>query len=141
MANMSRTALVLLLACSFANAAPAQQQITLACQSTVASPMVEGDKPDPVLVGIIVDFATRIVLGFGSPEWMDYPVTIKAANDVQVTFGGEQQFGVSVSSIYGGLDRVTGDVEAMRTLSDQKTGKTISQTLYKLQCRPAQRMF
>ena len=30
MANMSRTALVLLLACSFANAALAQQQITLA---------------------------------------------------------------------------------------------------------------
>jgi hypothetical protein len=62
-------------------------------------------------------------------------------NDVTVVFGGSHNYGPSVASISGSIDRVTGDVEATSTISEAKTSKTISQTAYALQCTPAQRMF
>ena len=73
---MRATVIVLLLAFSFADAAQAQQQLTLACKGTVSSPLVQDDKPDPVSMGILVDFATRRVLGFGMPGLLDYPIMI-----------------------------------------------------------------
>jgi hypothetical protein len=103
--------------------------------------MVPDEKPQPVSMGIIVNFGARTVQGFGYPGLLDYPVMITAANDVTIAFGGQQQAGVSVASITGTIDRVTGDVEATSSLIDQKTSKFISQTAYTLQCRPTQRMF
>jgi hypothetical protein len=74
---------------------------------------------------------------------MDYPVKITGWNDVTVAFGGseEELAKSSRDSIFGSIDRVTGDVEATQLATDIKTGKTIASTNYALKCRPAQRMF
>jgi len=58
-------------------------------------------------------------------------------------FGGsaEELAKSSRDSIFGSIDRVTGDVEATQLATDIKTGKTIASTNYALKCRPAQRMF
>jgi hypothetical protein len=92
-------------------------------------------------MGIILNFSARTVQGFGTPGLMDYPVRITAANDVTVAFGGSGEVGSSRASIMGSIDRVTGDLEATSMLVDPKTDKLISQTVFALQCRPAQRIF
>jgi hypothetical protein len=92
-------------------------------------------------MGIIVNFTTRTVQGFGVPGLIDYPVIITAANDVTVSFSGHQQLGPSVTSTDGSIDRVTGELEATVRLTDTKSSKTIDHTDYALQCRPTQRMF
>jgi hypothetical protein len=118
------------------------ETLTLACRGTVTSG-VEDAKPDPISMGIIVNFTNRTVQGFGQPGLMDYPVKITGWNDVTVAFGGseEELAKSSRDSIFGSIDRVTGDVEATQLATDIKTGKTIASTNYALKCRPAQRMF
>ena len=126
----------------FTATAEAQQPeaLTLACKGTITSWLDE--KPQPVSMGIIVNFTTRTVLGFNSPGELDYPVTITAADDVTVVFGGAQTIGGVVSSITGSIDRVTGDVEAISTVSNTKSkSDTGSHFTYALQCRPARRIF
>jgi len=46
---------------------------------------------------------------------------ITAANDVMVAFSGQQQLPSSVHSIFGSIDRVTGDVEATSSIADPKS--------------------
>ena len=84
--------------------------LTLACKGATAL----GDaNPNPVSMGLIVNFTTGTVQGFGNPGLLDYPVKITGINDVTVAFGGsERQPTSDVSSITGSIDRVTGDVEA-----------------------------
>jgi hypothetical protein len=91
-------------------------------------------------MGIVVNFSARTVQGFVVPEF-EFPVKITAANDVTIAFSGEQQLPSSVHNIFGSMDRVTGDVEATSSITDPKTSKVISQTAYRLQCKPTQRMF
>jgi hypothetical protein len=130
--------LLLLLHSTTAQAQPAT--LTLACKGTTIAGYADA-KPEPISMGVILNFTARTVQGFGYPGLIDIPVKITAANDVTVAFGGSQQVLTSVSSIMGSLDRVTGDMEATSTLSDPKTNKIIGQTAYALQCRPAQRIF
>ena len=112
--------------------------LTLACKGTTSAGY-EGAKPEPISMGIIVNFTNRTVQGFGSPGLIDYPVKITAWNDVTVAFyGRHEQMG---SSIRGSIDRVTGDVEATSMVYDTKTSKIIAQDTYTLKCRPTQRMF
>jgi hypothetical protein len=119
-------------------AAEAQQSaLTLACKGTMTSALDE--KPQPVSMGIIVNFTTRTVAGFGSPGALDYPVKITGVDDVTVMFGGSARFGDVENSI-GSIDRVTGDVEATTTIANVKSDNA-SHTGYTLKCRPAQRMF
>jgi hypothetical protein len=125
-----------------ATAAQAQpNSLTLACKGTTTFGSGEEAKPEPISMGIIVNFTTRTVQGFGTPGWDDYPVRITAANDVTVVFKGSSEILTSLASINGTIDRVTGDVEATSMLFNQKTSKVIAQTIYALQCRPAQRIF
>jgi hypothetical protein len=91
-------------------------------------------------MGIIINYTTRTVQGL-NPGLTDYPVAITTANDVTVAFGGEQNSGPWTNSIEGTINRVTGDLSAASMLFDHTTSKVLSQTLYTLQCRPAQRMF
>jgi hypothetical protein len=138
---MYRLGAVLLLTWSFVATAQAQQTtLTLACKGTTTAPMMSDDKPQPVSMGIIVNFSARTVQGFVSPG-LEFPVKITAANDVTIEFSGYQQLPSSLHSILGSIDRVTGDVEATSLITDPKTSKSISQTTYTLQCRPTQRMF
>ena len=114
--------------------------LTLACQGTTTAG-TEDAKPEPISMGIIVNFTKRTVQGFGHPGFIDYPVQITAWNDVTVAFGGSQAFGNQKLSISGSIDRVTGDVEATDLSTDTKTHNTVSSLHYALKCRPAQRMF
>jgi len=114
----------------------ADTTLTLACQGTTTAGTEE---PEPVSMGIIVNFTKRTVQGFNDPSIVDYPVRITAWNDVTVDFGSEVLN--STWSTSGSIDRVTGDVEATLIVTDPKTSKTISSTVYALKCRPAQRMF
>jgi hypothetical protein len=135
-------ALYQLLQCGLAITALAQQPaaLTLACKGTTTSSFSEDAKPEEISMGLIINFTAHTVQGFGfAAGLMDYPVTITAVNDVMITFGGEQKLPSSTLSTEGSIDRVTGDVMATTTLRDGKTGGTLSQTAYALQCRPAQR--
>src|SRR5262245_10367211 len=119
----------------------ADTTLTLACKGTTTSGL-EDAKPEPISMGIIVNFTNRTVQGFGIPGFMDYPVKITAWNDVTVVFSGSSDvLKVSTSSITGSIDRVTGDVEATSMVTDTKTHKIVTSTGYALKCRPAQRMF
>jgi hypothetical protein len=139
---------VLALALGFAATAQAQPAtLTLACKGTVITDdtgMGTGAEPKAhqVSMGIIVNFTTQTVQGFGWPGRMDYPVTITGVNDTTVAFSGQQKaLGFALASTTGTLDRVTGDLGARIDLFDEARTKMISQTTYALQCRPTERMF
>jgi len=137
---MYRLAALLLLTLSFAATAEEQQTaLTLACKGTTTAPLMPDEKPQPVSMGIIVNFTARTVQGFVSPGF-EFPVKITAANDVTIEFSGSQQPPSSVHRIFGSIDRVTGDVEATSSITDPKTNNFVSQTAYTLHCRPTQRM-
>jgi hypothetical protein len=118
----------------------ADTTLTLACQGTTAAGY-EDAKPEPISMGIIVNFTKRTVQGFGHPGLIDYPVQITAWNDVTVAFRGSYVFTDQQLSITGSIDRVTGDVEATDLSTDTKTHNTVSSLQYTLKCRPTQRMF
>jgi hypothetical protein len=67
------------------------QTLTLACKGTATSG-VEDAKPEPVSMGIIVNFTNRTVQGFGTPGMLDYPIKITAWNDVTVVFAGSLDY-------------------------------------------------
>jgi hypothetical protein len=131
-------AILLLIFVATAQAQPAT--LTLSCKGTTTAPMIPDEKPQPISMGIVVNFSTRTVQGFVVPEF-EFPVMITAANDVMVAFSGEQILPSSVHIIFGSIDRVSGDVEATSSITDPKTSKSISQTDYTLQCKPTQRTF
>jgi hypothetical protein len=113
----------------------ADSTLTLACKGTTTSGL-EDAKPEPVSMGIIVNFTNRTVHGFV------FPAKITDADEVTVSFEGSKPY--SASAIWynrGGIDRVTGDVEATFTQSDTKTGHIFASTNWLLKCRPALRMF
>ncbi len=135
-------ALTAMVAAASMTAQPADATLTLACQGTTTVTTMEDAKPEPISMGIIVNFTNRTVQGFGHPGFgglMDFPVKITAWNEVTVAFEGKNQ--VIEKSINGSIDRVTGDMEATSTSFNLKTNKTLSSTSYALKCRPAQRMF
>ena len=116
---------VMLVGLSTAHAA--DTTLTLACQGTVTQ---NDAKPEPLSMGVIVDFAARTVHGFG------YPVEITAMDDVIVTFARSTQ-----PTIDGTIDRVTGDLQATFVMLSMKNNKVLLTNHYLLKCRPSQRMF
>src|SRR6266498_2042430 len=125
----------------------ADTTLTLACQGTATSRTMEDAKPEPVSMGIILNFTKNTVQGFGyllgyPPQVGDFPVKITGVNEVTVAFdGSESRNQVNEEGIRGTIDRVTGDMDAISTSFSLKTKKTLSSTSYALKCRPAQRMF
>ena len=135
------TASSLLVSLGFPFPATAQPaRLVLACKGTAVQSSMPEAKPDVVSMGIIVDFTTKTVQGFGFPGFNDYPVVITSANDVLLVFDGKAHVMTSESSISGSIDRITGDVSATSLLTSD-AGKVISQTDYSLQCIPSQRLF
>jgi hypothetical protein len=141
--NMKAIAAALLVVAGLSMSAQAQPQtLTLACKGTTT---ITGMEPEPVSMGIIVNFTARTVQGFTS-SFFEYPVKITRINDVIVEFRGEQEFfaGSQLHSVSGSIDRVTGDVEVtsvFRAQANSKRKESIISTSYSLKCRPAQRMF
>jgi hypothetical protein len=100
-------------------------KLTLACRGTAIAESFPDAKPEPISMGIIVDFAAGTVDGFGLIS-----AQIIGVDKTKVRFRGrdENEF------VVGGIDRVTGDVGATTVL-----GKVA--TSYSLQCKPTQQMF
>jgi hypothetical protein len=141
--SCSRVIALTAMVAGLSTAQAADEKLTLACQGTVTGG-AQTDKPEPVSMGIIVNFTARTVQGFGHPGFaglMDFPVKITGWNEVTVAFGGSDSKSRIENSISGSIDRVTGDVEATSMATDVKTGHVVSSTAYVLKCRPAQRMF
>src|SRR5262249_26859265 len=72
--------------------------LTLACEGTTSGTTMEDAKPEDakperVSMGIIVNFTSRTVQGFGLPGVQDYPVKIIGWNDVTITFEGSRGYG------------------------------------------------
>jgi len=138
--SMKTTAAALLVVTSMTAQAAEPETLTLACKGTTTLDLgYEGAKPEPISMGIVINFSAGTVQGFGNPGALDYPVKITGANEVTIAFYGSHD--VMGSSIRGGIDRVTGDVDATSMVYDTKTSKIISQDTYALKCRPTQRMF
>jgi hypothetical protein len=115
--------------------------LTLACNGATSDEMSEDAKREPISMGIIVNFTTRTVQGFGAPGLLDYPVKVTGVDDVTVVFSGSRTIGGVSMSINGTIDRITGDVQASETSINTKTSNYVSATNYVLKCRPTQRMF
>ena len=129
---------VVLVGLSTAHAA--DTTLTLACQGTTTAGTE--DKPEPISMGIILNFTKNTVHGFGDPIFGEQLIKITSITETVVYFGASDKFSQTISqSVMGAVDRVTGDVWVAATSTDTKTGKTITSTSYALKCRPAQRMF
>ena len=56
------------------------ESLTLACKGTETDGY-QGAKPEPVSMGIVLNFTTYTVQGFGLPGVIDYPIRIVGIND------------------------------------------------------------
>jgi len=136
-----RAGAIVLLAWGFAATAQAQPAtLRFACQGTTTESLEPDAKKYPVSLGIVVNLTDRTVQGFYLPELLEIPVKITAANKV-VAFGGQRKSPSTLTSIHGSIDRVTGDLTATLAVSEPKTSKIYTTTIYALKCRPTQRMF
>jgi hypothetical protein len=121
----------------------ADETLTLACQGTVTTKVFLGkfvdNEPEPISMGLIVNFTKRTVQGTGrwGPWLFDDQLPITELTEGTVVFEGFSKFlGMKVS---GTMDRVTGDVGMVATTTGEtKEGQAHD---YALKCRPAQRMF
>jgi hypothetical protein len=119
-----------------AQAAAEPATMTLACKGTVTT----SAKPEPISMGVIVNFTNGTVQGFG------FPAKIIDVNEVTITFNdvepaAEGFMRSAEQGTYGTIDRVTGDVYVTNTMKETKTGKAVYSTDFTLKCRPAQRKF
>jgi hypothetical protein len=143
---MKATMLLALAALSIAQAAEPTGTLTLACQGVVSSSLAPDSKPEPISIGIVVDFAA------GTAEFgheFNFPVRIVDTNKTTISFFGQLLNGpVVFSRTDGTIDRVTGAVDA-EIFRRQKTncdapGKPACMHFlvsYSLKCKPTQRMF
>ena len=119
----------------------ADTTLTLACQGTTTAG-TEDAKPEPVSMGIIVNFTKKTVHGFGDAFLGEPSIKITGVTETSVYFSARDKlFETMERSVMGGIDRVTGDVWVDDRSTDTKTSKTIASTSYALKCRPTQRIF
>ena len=110
--------------------------LTLACQGTTTDPMQPDAKPQEITMGVVINFSVRTVAGFTYPGLEEFPIVIRDANDVLITFAGSNESGSSI--VAGDINRVTGELWANSTMRDAQTSKIVVSTSYSLQCRPTQ---
>jgi hypothetical protein len=136
---MNASMLLALAALSTAQAAEPQPtgRLTLACKGTAQA----GDaaKPEPISMGIIIDFAAQTVEGFGADAL--FPIRIVTIRETVISFAGSADDHQIGQHIHGTIDRVTGDVEAFYTESHTGAEKRSWLTIYSLKCKPTHRMF
>lgn len=113
-------------------------RLKLACEGKVTQ-QPEG-KPEPIAMGIIVNFSHRTVLGFG----FSGTIKITSMNEAIIAFEGSDPKALTQVTdwgIRGIVDRVTGILEATSTMSNLETHEVLRSTVYSLKCKPTQRMF
>ena len=84
--------------------------LALACEGTVADKIKRDAKPEPISMGIIVNFSSRTVTGF---RGANFPVAITTIDGVHISFRGLNSSPGLFAAVYGSIDRVTGAVEAI----------------------------
>ena len=126
-------ALIAMVTCLSTTAQAADTTLMLACKGTTTDNMkdAKGVKPEPLSIGIIVNFTNRTVQGLLLPASESVPIS--EVTDLTIAFDG----GTPQGSVHGTIDRVTGDLSATFFWSN---ANAIS-TDYSLKCRPAQRTF
>jgi len=132
----------LLLVLSVAGAAEPTARLTLACQGTAidkTNPRKLGE-PEPVSMGLIIDFTAKTVVGFDFPGSSGAQVTIVFTDETTVGFSGTSAIG---GTAFGRIDRVTGLVEAATESWSHETEphKLEWAKFYSLKCKPTQRLF
>jgi hypothetical protein len=134
-------ALTTMVTCGLVTAQAADTTLTLTCQGTTTATSIEDAKPEPISMGIIVNFTKQTVHGFGDPFFGEQLIKITGITETVVYFGASDKVLTTSRSVIGTIDRVTGDLSADFMSSDAKTGKTAGSTSYALKCKPTQRMF
>ena len=142
----SRVIALAVMLVGLSTAQAADTTLTLACQgTTTATTAGTEDKPEPISMGIIVNFTKKTVHGFGDPLFGEQRIKITGVTETAVyfspDFSPDDKFQNMSQSGMGAIDRVTGDLWADFTSTDAKTGKAITSQSYALKCRPTQRMF
>ena len=112
--------------------------VTLACEGTATdkTDLRELAKPEPVSMGLIIDFTTNSVAGF--PSFSADRVKIIVVDKTTFGFSGTDGTG---GAVFGTADRATGDVEATMERWNDETNKLQWATGYSLKCKATQRMF
>ena len=107
--------------------------VTLACEGTATdkTDLRELAKPEPVSMGLIIDFTTNSVAGF--PSFSADRVKIIGVDKTTFGFSGTDGMG---GAVFGTVDRMTGDVEATMERWNHETNKLQWATGYLLKCRP-----
>jgi hypothetical protein len=107
--------------------------VTLACEGTATdkTDLREPAKPEPVSMGLIIDFTTNSVAGF--PRFSADRVKIIGVDKTTFGFSGTDGMG---GTVFGTADRITGDVEATMERWNDETNKLQWATGYLLKCRP-----
>ena len=85
-------------------------------------------------MGVVINFSVRTVAGFTYPGLEEFPVVIRDANEVLITFAGSNESGSSI--VAGDLNRVTGELWASSMMRDANTSNIVTSTTYSLKCRP-----
>src|SRR5262245_65033705 len=80
--------LIAMVTCLSMTAEAADETLPLACQGTVTETMMEEEKkPEPISMGIIVNFTNSTVQGFGNPDPNeDFPIKITEVNEATISF-------------------------------------------------------
>jgi hypothetical protein len=112
------------------------ETLTLACQGTVTNNIKPDAKPEQITMGIVVNFTARTVAGFTYPGLEEFPVVIRAASEVLITFAGSNESGSSI--VAGDINRVTGELWASSMMRDANTSNIVTSTTYSLKCRSTQ---
>src|SRR5260370_41900288 len=126
--------LLALAALSTAQAAEPTGTLTLACQGTVTDNIKPDAKPEPISMGIVLNFTTRTVKGF--PHIGEAEIT--RVDEVTIVFVASHH-GHAEWGFDGTIDPVTGDLEAHSILMVETGNSRI--VSYSLKCKPTQRMF
>jgi hypothetical protein len=106
---------------------------TFTCEGTITK--VSDGTPEPISMGITVNFTTLTVHGFGGTS--DVKITYMDA--AMIAFDGLDPVApnqVTHWAVHGSMNRSTGDVEVTSTLLLLKTGSVAGSTSYALNCRP-----
>ena len=120
-------------------AEPSKPLVILACKGTEAMQIPTDERPGDtkISLGLVLDFEKQIVIGFERIRLSDFPVKLGRQDETAIHFygGGKTISETARMSLHGELDRITGDLSFVWSLSD-KMGKDIESYVYDLQCRP-----
>jgi len=131
---MKGAAAILIVASTSIAHATEPATLTLTCQGTTTI-TAEDSKPEPISIGITLNFTARTMVGFYSPSGEGFPVKITGLSEANVAFGGSNK--TDTWFIDGNIDRATGDVEASSVIFDQTTRSFLPSVSYSLKCRSA----